>query len=152
MPKILPLTLCLFAFAACATVADDEEADCTIAGTYSLTGERESGNCPTGDGDEGATAITISPAPPSSAADYSLQIAGVEGRCPLTKLSACKLQGKCDLAVPSPLDPANAIGSIQYTWTFSRSGLSGFSALSLPPTKTLPEGCSATEKSTGTLR
>jgi hypothetical protein len=53
--------------------------------------------------------------------------------------------------VTDALNP-NDRGTIQYSWTFTGSGFAGFSAITVPPTKSLPDGCSATAKVTGTRR
>lgn len=137
---------------ACTTKVEGEDA-CTIAGTYSLSGVKESGNCPESGGDPNATTtLTISPAEAGSGADFALEIQGLQGACPMAKVDSCKLQGKCDVVLKDALDPRNATGSIQYTWTFDKNGFTGFSALTLPPATSLPKGCSQNATNTATRR
>ncbi len=126
----------------------DEGESCQIVGTYTMTGETESGDCPPASGGTGSVALTISEADTG----YALEIQGIQGACPMTKVSACKLQGKCEIAATDAIDPQNNVATIQYTWTFDSAGFTGFSAGTYPPITSIPAGCSQNAKNTGTRR
>lgn len=130
---------------ACSSSTDGEE--CVIVGTYSATGVQESGNCPASGSDAPVT-DTITKI---GEGRYGLEIQGISGGCVLDQVEACKLQGKCDLGIIDAINPADR-GTVQYSWTFTKDGFSGFSAITIPPAKSLPDGCSASAKVTGTRR
>ena len=118
--------------------SSDDKETCPIVGTYSVSGTNTDGDCPTS---TDATAYTISPAPDGSGADYVVEITGIQGRCALNEIAACKAQGKCDLDVGDATDPANRTGTFQYSWTFSEGGFTGTATLIVPDAKSLPGGC-----------
>lgn len=129
---------------ACSSSTDGE--DCQIEGTYTATGKLESGNCPAGDGSPVTDTITK-----LSNGQYGLEIQGTTGGCTLDLVGTCKLQGKCGIAVSDATNPGDT-GTVQYSWTFTANGFDGFSAVTIPPAKSLPDGCSASVHVTGTRR
>jgi hypothetical protein len=131
--------------AACSSSTEGEE--CRIEGTYTATGKLESGNCPIDDGAAPVT-DTITKLPDGR---YRLEIQGTTGACDLDLVGACKLQGKCGLSINDPVTPGDT-GTVQYSWTFTPTGFTGFSAVTIPPAKGLPDGCSGTANVTGTRR
>jgi hypothetical protein len=116
---------------------------CQIEGSYSATGTTiPGGTCP----DAPATPVvdTITARPPGATGpDFKLEITGLKGACSLNLVagSACKVQGKCDVEISDALDPQNATGTVQYSWTFDSKGFTGTSTLTAPPGKSLPKGC-----------
>lgn len=117
---------------------------CEIEGSYTATATPMAGNtCPTGS--VAAVTDTLTARPPgASGPDFALQITGAQGSCPMNFVAgeSCKLQGKCDIHITDALDPSNAIGTAQYSWTFDENGFTGTSTIVIPPGKSLPDGCS----------
>lgn len=149
MRHVLVAASLLALLAACSS--DDGE-ECPIVGTYSLTGEIESTTCNTGSSPApSTTTIQIQAEEASSGFDFSYTVQGTTGRCGLKKVSACKVEGTCPLAI-NDATTANNQGSLQTSWTFSKGGFSGISSLTLPPFKDNPDGCVQTTKNTATRR
>lgn len=121
--------------------------DCAIAGTYAVTGAAETGNtCP--DSINETTTYTISP----TGDTFAVELQGVQGSCIGRRIEACKIQGKCDLASRDPVSPNNAIGTLQFSWTFVGDGFKGSATVTIPPAVSLPGGCSGTSAQTGVRR
>lgn len=145
--SVLPLLAALavpLAGPGCASSTEDEP-PCRIEGTYSVAATLESGDC----------AVSSSPVTDTisklSDTRYGLEIQGFTGGCLLDLVESCKLQGKCDVTTTDTLRPGD-VATVQYSWTFTRDGFSGFSAATIPPAKGLPNGCRATVRVTGTRR
>lgn len=132
---------------ACSSSTEGDDGACTIEGTYTATGTKEAGNCPVDDKAPPVT-DTITKLPDGR---YRLEIQGLGGACDLELVATCKVQGKCDIAVTDAIEPG-ASGTTQYSWTFSKTGFTGISAVTIPAAKSLPDGCSATVQVTGTRR
>lgn len=147
MRHVLAAASLLAILAACSSSTDGDGTSCRIEGTYTATGKVESGNCPLNP-DAPPTTDTITKLDDRS---YGLEIQGTTGGCVLELVEACKLQGKCDLAITDAIDPGDR-GTVQYSWTFTQDGFTGFSAVTVPPAKSLPDGCSGTASVTGTRR
>lgn len=124
---------------------------CQIEGSYSGVGSNAQGTCPSGAAGPVTDTITARP-PGATGPDFLLEITGLQGGCALNYVAgeACKVQGKCDLQITDALDPNNATGTVQYSWTFTNSGFTGTSTETIPPAKSLPKGCSTQETVTGT--
>lgn len=148
--RYLATTLALVGLAAaCSSSTDGDDDACRIEGTYTATAVQESGNCPIGGGEStGPVTDTVTKLPDGR---YRLEIQGTTGACDLEIVEQCKLQGKCAIAVTDAINPGET-GTVQYSWTFRRDGFDGFSAITVPPAQSLPGGCSATAKVTGTRR
>jgi hypothetical protein len=140
----LPIVAAVYV-AACSS-GDDEPA-CRIEGTYSATGVTESGDCPPVDGNQPVT-DTISRNPDGS---YLLEVQGITGGCRLEQVETCKLQGKCDVDIADATTQITT-GTAQYSWTFRRDGFDGFSTVSIPPARSLPNGCTGSARVTGARR
>lgn len=133
--------------------SDDEEA-CPIAGTYTMTAtpEAQSEGCQDL-GQAGQTTLTITQRPPGKTGpDFALQMQGVQGACAVEQLAACKVQSKCDILITDATDPANNVGTLQFSWTFDRGGFKGINSGSFPAATSLPRGCTFTSQATGTRR
>lgn len=140
----------LLALAAACSSSDEDE--CPIVGTYSMTGEIETTTCVFPDAPaSAASTIQISAAEPGSGADFLYTVQGTTGRCPLSRVGTCKVEGTCPLTV-FDATTANNQGSVQASWTFTKSGFSGVTGLTLPPFKDNPQGCVQTAKNTATRR
>lgn len=146
MKRIIASVLVL---AGCSSSSSSTPA-CQIEGSYTATGQRTNGNCPVSTMPVTDT-ITARPAG-ASGPDFALQITGLQGACSLNYVAGetCKVQGKCDIAITDALDPANATGTTQYSWTFTSTGFTGTSTVTIPPAKSLPQGCTAMANVTGT--
>lgn len=137
----------------CSSSASSGES-CPFEGTYTFTNMLESGMCmaPADAGAQSSNSVgtvTIT----ANGGSYVLQLAGVTGGCIATQVgSACKLQADCPVTITDAIDPTNATGTFQYSWTFTESGFTGLTTVNAPPAKSLPDGCSATDSSTGTRR
>jgi hypothetical protein len=109
------------------------------------------GTCPEPPSTPIVDTITARP-PGATGPDFALEITGNTGACSLNRVagSACKVQGKCDIAVTDALDPKYATGTVQYSWTFDSKGFTGTSTLILPPAKSLPQGCTGQANVVGT--
>lgn len=131
----------------CSSSTEGDEPACRLEGTYTATGMVETGDCPI-DPNAPPTTDTI-----TKLADgrYRLEIQGTTGACDLEQVEMCKLQGKCDIAVSDALTPGER-GTVQYSWTFTATGFTGFSAVTVPRATSLPNGCSGTASITGTRR
>lgn len=121
-----------------------DEPPCEIAGLYTATGALESGDCPLPT-DAVADTFTV------NGDEATLTVQGVAGSV-TGKVSACKWTASAEIKVLDALDPKNATGTTQYSWTFTKTGFSGTSAVSVPPAKSLPNGCRGIAKITGTKR
>jgi hypothetical protein len=143
MRHALAVALSLAALVACSSSSEDDAAEeaCPIVGTYNIQGELVSGNC----GPGSAATYTISADGPG----FLVEVPGLQGGCPLEQIGTCKVQGKCDITGADALDPSNAVGGVSFAWTFRKEGFEGTNTLSLPPAKSLPEGCSGQYKITG---
>lgn len=147
--RCVATAVCLVALvAACSSSTEGDDDACRIEGTYTATAVQETGNCPIGGGDTGPVTDTITKLPDGR---YRLEIQGTTGACDLEIVEQCKLQGKCAIAVTDAISPGET-GTVQYSWTFRRDGFDGFSAVTVPRATSLPDGCSATAKVTGTRR
>ena len=138
-------------FAVVACSSSDEDA-CVIEGTYSATAVMlPGGSCPDTNNDPVVDTITARPPGTTGGPDFYLQITGTQGGCPLNRVagSACKVQGKCDVQLIDALDPNNAMGTVQYSWTFDANGFTGTSTVIVPAAKSLPKGCTAQASVTG---
>jgi hypothetical protein len=115
-----------------------------------MTAVQESGDCNI-ESDPAGVTITITARPPevTSGAPYAVEAQGLSGRCYAESPGACKIQAHCELVVTDALDPSNDIGTLQYVWTFDTAGFSGTNSVSIPPAKSLPDGCRGTAKATG---
>lgn len=130
---------------ACSSSTDGDE--CMIAGTYAVTGAAETGNtCP--DDVNETTTYTVSP----TGDTFAVEIQGVQGACVGRRVGTCGLQGKCDVGVKDAVDPQNATGTLQFSWTFAGDGFKGSVTVAVPAAKTLPGGCSGTSAQTGVRR
>lgn len=137
------------AAAACSSTDEDV---CLVEGTYSATAVMLPGaTCPDTGTDPVVDTITARPPGSTSGPDFYLQITGAQGGCPLNRVAgnACKVQGKCDVQLTDALDPTNAVGTVQYAWTFDAKGFTGTSTVTVPPAKSLPKGCTAQANVTG---
>lgn len=143
MRHVLAAVSLLVILAAC---SGDEEDECPIVGTYSVTGASESGNCP--DSVNETTIYTVS----ADGDGFAVEIQGVQGFCDAQRVSTCKIQGRCDVGVKDPRDPANARGTLQFSWTFDPNGFKGTLAVSVPDALSLPGGCTGTNVQTGVRR
>lgn len=144
MMRVAPLLAAGF-FVACSSSAEGEE--CTIAGTYTVVGAAETGNtCP--DTSNAKTTYTVSPA----ADAFAVEIQGVQGTCVGRRVGACGLQGKCDVAVKDAVNPLDATGTFQFSWTFDETGFKGSATVDIPAAASLPGGCSGTSVQTGVRR
>jgi hypothetical protein len=148
MLKIVRYGVLLVALAACSSSSSAPA--CQIEGSYTATAERTSGDCQLSTTPVTDT-ITARPAD-ATGPDFALQITGLQGGCALNHVAGdtCKVQGKCDITVSDALDPSNATGTAQYSWTFTGTGFTGTSTVTIPPAKSLPKGCSAIASVTGT--
>ncbi len=140
---VTALVAAFVAAAGCASSSNEEP--CRIEGTYTATGTLESGNCPLVDG---PVTDTLTKLPDGR---YRLEIQGTTGGCDLDLVDTCKVQGKCFLDVKDVVNPGDR-GTVQYSWSFTRDGFSGLSAVTVPPAASLPAGCSATAKVIGKRR
>jgi hypothetical protein len=143
--------LCVLAFGVLLVTACSSESEgpaCKIEGTYLGTASNVTGTCAVSTDPVTDTITARTETPP----DFNLEIQGFTGACSLTRVAgeACKVQGKCDITVTDAIDPANATGTVQYSWTFTNTGFSGTSAVTIPPGKSLPNGCSGRASVTGT--
>ncbi len=146
MKKILSV---MIASVACSSASTDAADECPIEGSYSATGSQTSGNCPSSDAP--ATYTITARAPGATGPDFKLEIQGLSGACSLNRVagSTCKVQGKCDATVTDALDPNNALGTAQFSWTFDKAGFTGTSTVVAPPAEALPDGCSGQATVTG---
>ncbi len=145
----IAVTVMVLVLVACSSEKDGTGVpSCQPIGTFSVQDVRQSGTCPE---DTQANTITVSAG--ASPTEILIEFQGVTGGCPATQLAGeCKFQGKCDLTVIQPTDPARPTGTLQYSWTFDAAGLTGSSSLSMPPTATLTQGCVAEYSSSGPRR
>jgi hypothetical protein len=134
---------------------------CKIEGTYTLeaTLETQSAGCedlfdPATNPNAGAQqVVTITAKPPGlRGPDFAIEIQGASGACAGDIVDACTVQTKCDLNVTDALDPNNATGTLQFSWTFSATGFEGLNSGALPPAKTAPKGCTFTSRAVGVRR
>lgn len=148
MKRALIVSAVALALLACSS-SDDEPA-CQIVGTYTMTAvtETQTAGCAAVTDDGTPTTLTIS----ADGAGYLVEIGGTEGSCPAEVIGACKIQSKCGLALRDPVDPNNATGTLQYSWTFKPDGFSGLNSGVIPAAKSLPDGCTFTSTATGTRR
>lgn len=124
--------------------SSDDEDSCEIAGLYTATGTLESGDCP----------VPTDPVTDTfevKGDEATLTIQGVQGGC-TGKIAGCKWTASCQTRVLDALDPNDDQGTVQYSWTFSKTGFTGTSAISVPPAVSLPKGCRAIARVTGTRR
>lgn len=137
--------------AACSSSTDGE--DCTIVGTYAMTGTIESTTCNFPPGDGTPTTVQVSQAPAEIDAEYVWAFAGATGSCGLKRVSpgSCRLEGRCPLTITDATTSSNQ-GQILISWTFTAGGFSGVSTLTAPPFKDHPDGCVQTAKNTATRR
>jgi len=135
-----------FAVIACSSSAGEGEA-CDVVGTYVTTDAKQSGSCP--DVGSQPTTWTISS---DGAGGYVVETAGIKGGCTAQPVNACKVQGKCDVIVADPIDPAKNQGTIQYSWTFKDGGFTGSTVIFAPASAALKDGCSSEYVSTGVRR
>ena len=90
MRLVLVVASLLTILVACSSNDEDE---CPIVGTYSVTGASESGNCP--DSVNETTIYTVS----ADGDGFAVEIQGVQGFCDAQRVSTCKIQGRCDVGV-----------------------------------------------------
>jgi hypothetical protein len=81
-----------------------------------------------------------------------LRIQGLpDYQCPGKLDSAtCKWTAACTAKVTDATSASNNEATLQYSYTFSEHGLTGTYSTSIPPSKSVPAGCSGAEKVTGT--
>jgi hypothetical protein len=134
----------------------DDEPECVIAGTYTMTATPESqseGCADLGSGEGPPTTLTITERPPGATGpDFAVEMSGLQGGCAANKTSACQIQTKCDVVLTDATDPANNVATLQFSWTFTESGFSGLNSGAFPAAKTLPRGCNFTSKATASRR
>lgn len=129
--------------------SDPSASPCMIVGTYSILDRRSSGTCPDVANDSPET-YTISS---DGTGGYVLEIQAVTGTCTAQPIDgACKIQGKCDLAIKDPADPSKATGTLQYSWTFDSRGFAGSTIISVPPSAATSTGCSSEYASAGSRK
>lgn len=135
---------------ACSSSTEGEE--CTIVGTYSMTGEVESTTCKFPPGDGAPTTVQVSRATEGQE-EFVWSFAGTVGRCGLSRVSpgSCKLEGACPLTI-TDATTANNQGQILISWTFTAGGFEGLSTLTAPPFKDNPDGCVQTARNAATRR
>lgn len=136
---------------ACSSSTDGE--DCSIVGTYSMTGEIESTTCNFPPGNGAPTTVQVSQAPAELDADYVWSFAGATGSCGLKRVSpgSCKLEGRCPITI-TDATTANNQAQILVSWTFTADGFAGVTTLTAPPVKDNPDGCVQTAKNSATRR
>jgi hypothetical protein len=136
-------TFGLVAFVVVACSSSDE-AQCQVAGLYVATATPESGNCP----------VSTDPVTDTFEVKGDSATLIVQGLGPVCtgKVQSCTWTASCPIVVTDATDPANKTGTVQYSWTFTKDGFSGTSALSLPPAKSLPSGCKGIARVTGSRR
>jgi hypothetical protein len=114
--------------------SSDAADPCPIVGSYSATATVTSGNCQLPAGAVVTDTLT------AEGGGYELEITGTTGGCHLSHVTACQLQGKCEVSAADQLNPSD-VGTVQYAWTFDKGGFHGTSTISLPPARSLPGGC-----------
>lgn len=140
--KMLVMTAALMALAGCSS-SDDEE--CRIDGTYTVTGTVESGNCA---GPSEPVTDTFTTLPDGR---VKLEIQGLPDLVPIGTVNGCTWTAANSFTI-TDATTAEKTGTVQYSYTFTRSGLSGIVSQSIPPAASLPAGCRGTTKVTGTRR
>lgn len=147
----LIMGVALAAIVVACSSSDDGSAltNCEYVGTYSMTANLTSSACAADDPDAGVTGqssephpvtVTVS-GPDSTGSVYAVQLEGVQGGCRGEVLAGCKLQTKCEITLTDALDPANRVGTYQFSWTFTHAGYSGSETLNLPPAQNYSHGC-----------
>jgi hypothetical protein len=127
----------------CSSSAD--EPPCLVNGTYTVTGVRESGNCDVPSEPVTDTFTTLSDV------RVSLEIQGLPDLSPIGTMNGCTWTASGAFTVTDATGPDKR-GTLQYSYTFNQTGLSGIVSMSLPPAKSLPNGCKGTTKVSGTRR
>lgn len=122
--------------------SSDDGANCTIAGTWSVESQQESGTCP----DLGSDTYTIT----ASGGQYEIEFAGVRGFCDAQPSGTCGLQAKCDAIAQDAVEPG-ARATIQYALTFEASRFTGTVTIAVPKT-TAADACTSTYRLTGIRR
>lgn len=142
MRNLVASALVAAGIVACSSV---DEPACQIDGTYSVTGTVESGNCPVSGDPVTDTFTTLSDG------RVQLQIQGLPGLIPVGTVSGCTWTAANRVTILDATGPEKE-GTLQYSYTFDRAGLSGIVSQSLPPAKSLPGGCRGTVRVMGTRR
>lgn len=123
--------------ASCAT-----DPPCSIAGLYvGMQTSVVSGNCP---GSTSSVADTFT----ESGTSATLSVQGLSGTCS-GPVDRCTWTASCQVMVTDATDPTNSTGTIQYSWAFTSTGFTGTSAVSIPPARSVPGGCSGIFKVSG---
>jgi hypothetical protein len=151
---IASVVLGIVVIAGC-TSSTDGNAGCPITGTYAVAGATESGNCASQSTDESgstSTTYTITRRAEGSSPEYAIEIQGLQGACGADHVDTCKLHGKCDILIKDAVSATNNTGTFQFSWTFDAKGFGGTYALTVPPAKSLPKGCTENGTTQGTRR
>lgn len=128
--------------------SSDDAPVCMVDGTYSVTDEIESGNCP----DSGPDVVT------DTFRTYpdGLVALDIQGAPELTPVGVvnemCTWTSSGVATVTDALSEDNNKATLQYSYTFNATGFSGILSVAIPPTKDLPNGCTGTARVTGVRR
>lgn len=149
MTKVVGLAVFALVLITASACSSDDEPDCRIEGTYTMTAtpETQSEGC-SAVPPSSSTTITISPFQGA----YAVELQGGTGACRGDRIEACKLQTKCDVNVVDATDPAQRTGTLQFSWTFSQDGFTGLNAGSVPPATSVPKGCTFSSNATAKRR
>ncbi len=126
--------------------SSESDPACVVDGTYSVTSVRESGDCPEGGGEPVTDTFTTLPD-----GRVKLEIQGLPDLVPVGRLNGCQWTAALRFIATDATGPEN-VGTLQYSYTFTRSGLSGILSRAVPATPGLPNGCRGTVRVTGTRR
>jgi hypothetical protein len=125
--------------------ASADEPACVVDGTYTVTGVRESGNCAESSDPITDTFTTL------SNGSVKLEIQSLPDLVPIGTMSGCKWTAAGSVTILDASGPEKK-GTLQYSYTFNRTGFAGIVSVYVPPATSLPAGCTGTTKATGTRR
>lgn len=136
----------------CLVACSDGDKDapaCSIPGTYTMTAapETQSSGC-SALPPAAPTTVTVN----SAGGGYSIEMQSLQGGCVATLVEACKIQAKCDFQATDALDPAQATGTLQFSWTFDAGGFKGINSGTIPKARSVPDGCTFTSNATAQRR
>lgn len=127
--------------------SSSSSSSCQVAGTYTVNGAVESGDCQTSADPVTDTFVA------NSDGSVTLLIQGLpDFHCTGKVDSACKWTAACTSLVTDATSSSQNEATLQYSYSFSASGLTGIVSESFPPAKSLPNGCRGTVKVSGTRR